>query len=89
MLKEKNIIKAWKGKVILTAIEDLKGAIWRRRRSHKHKQNHITGFKDKTMPRWLSTASFQFSKRFVDHRNDVKNQVVNAHGKVMSICYVV
>ena len=47
MLKEKNIIKVWKGKVILTAIEDLKGAIWRRRRSHKHKQNHITGLKTK------------------------------------------
>ena len=33
------------------------------------------------MPRSLSTASFQFSKRFVDHRNDVKNQVVKTHGK--------
>ena len=41
------------------------------------------------MPRSLSTASFQFSKRLVDHWNDVKNRVVKTHGKVMSICYVV
>ena len=89
MLEKKNIIKVFKGKIIFTAIKDLEQPMWRRR-AGDHTNIKLD---DKTnnchFLYAISTASFQFSKRLIDQRNDVKNQVIKTHGKVMTIYCVI
>ena len=93
MLEKKNIIKVFKGKIIFTAIKDLEQPIWRPRAGD---HTNIKQIKLDLMTKpiiatsfTLSTARFQFSKRLIDQRNDVKNQVIKTHGKVITIYCVI